>query len=182
MNEVPVRFDQIRILNNFVYYYFGKKKEKDEIEHIEKKSLERAVKLAKGIEYSNRGFYIGPQAYDFWIYMLNEGTEENLDKYGNSVLGIYFFDAKDVAFEFLDRLARKYKNNPQGVYLKEAGKNYRDAKMHLEKFTVLFPYFEPENSGLTMVKKKKGVEILKEVKISEFEAINNLEKVIEKWK
>ncbi|MBA7514899.1 hypothetical protein ES705_06935 [subsurface metagenome] len=143
--------------------------------------MERALEFAKGTTYSNRGYYVGPQAYDFWVYMLNEGKEENIDKYGNSVLGIYYFDAKDVTFEYLDRLARKYKNAPQGVNLKEASKSYRDAKMHLEKFTVLFPYFEPENSGLTLDKRKEGAEILKKVKICEIEAINNLEKSLEKW-
>jgi len=180
-NEVPIRFDQLRILDKFIYYYFDEKKEKEETEVIEKKALERALEFAKGISYSNRGYYVGPEAYDFWIHMLENGTEENIDKYGNSVLGIYYFDAKDVAFEYLDRLARKYKNTPQGFNLKEAGKNYRDAKIHLEKFTVLFPYFEPENSNLTLDKRKKGVEILKKVKISEIEAINNLDKSIEKW-
>jgi len=180
-NEVPIRFDQLRILNKFIYYYFDEKKEKEETEVIEKKALERALEFAKGTTYSNRGYYVGPQAYDFWEYMLNEGKEENIDKYGNSVLGIYYFDAKDVAFEYLDRLARKYKNTPQGVNLKEASKSYRDAKIYLEKFTVLFPYFEPENSRLTVDKRKKGAEILKKVNISEIEAINNLEKSVEKW-
>ena len=180
-NEVPIRFDQLRILDKFIYYYFDKKKEKEENEVIEKKALERALEFAKGTTYSNRGYYVGPQAYDFWVYMLNEGKEENIDKYGNSVLGIYYFDAKDVTFKYLDRLARKYKNAPQGVNLKEASKSYRDAKMHLEKFTVLFPYFEPENSGLTLDKRKEGAEILKKVKICEIEAINNLEKSLEKW-
>ena len=113
--------------------------------------------------------------------LINKGKEENIDLYGNSVLGIYYYDAKDVTFEYLNRLARKYVNTPQGVNLKEASKNYRDAKMQLEKFTVLFPYFEPESSHLTLDKRKKGVEILKNVKISEMKAINNLEKSIEKW-
>ena len=180
-NEVPVRFDQLQILDKFIYYYFEKKKEKEETEVIEKKALVRALKFAKGTTYSNGGYYVGPQTYDFWIYMLEKGKEENIDKFGNSVLGIYYFDAKDVTFEYLNRLARKYKNTPQGVNLREASKNYREAKIQLEKFTVLFPYFEPENSSLTLDKRKKGAEILKNVKISEIEAINNLEKSIEKW-
>ena len=113
--------------------------------------------------------------------MLNQGREENIDNFGNSVLGIYYYDAKDATSEYLNRLARKYINSPQGVYLKQASKNYRDAKIHLEKFTVLFPYFEPENNTLTLDKRIKGAEILENVKISELEAINNLEKSIEKW-
>ena len=180
-NEVPVRFDQLRILDKFIYYYFETKNEKEEIEVIEKRAMERALEFAKGTTYSNGGYNVGPQAYDFWIYMLNKGKEENIDLYGNSVLGIYYYDAKDVTFEYLNRLARKYVNTPQGVNIKEASKNYRDAKMQLEKFTVLFPYFEPENSSLTLDKRKKGSEILKNVKISEMEAIDNLEKSIEKW-
>ena len=179
--EVPVRFDELRILDKFIYFYFEKKTEKEDTEVIEKKALERALEFAQGTTYSNGGYYVGPQAYDFWIYMLNQGKEENIDNFGNSVLGIYYFDAKEITFEYLNRLSRKYKNNPQGVYLKEASKNYRDAKIFLEEFTVLFPYFEPENSNLTWDKRNKGVEILENVKISELEAINNLEKSIEKW-
>jgi len=180
-NEVPVRFDQLRILDKFIYYYFDTKKEKEETEVTEKRALERAVKLAKGIKFSNEEYNVGPQAYDFWISMLDKGKEENIDIFGNSVLGIYFLDAKDVSSEYLNRLFRKYKNTPQGFNLREASKNYRDAKMHLEKFTVLFPYFEPENGHLTQENRKKGVEILKNVKICELEAIENLEKSIEKW-
>ena len=179
--EVPVRFDQLRILDKFIYCYFEKETEKEETEVIEKKALERALEFAQGTVYSNGGYIVGPQAYDFWIDLLNQGKEENIDNFGNSVLGIYYFDAKDVTFEYLNRLSRKYKNNPQGVYLKEASKNYRDAKIFLEEFTVLFPYFEPENSNLTWDKRNKGVEILENVKISEIKAINNLEKSIEKW-
>ena len=117
-NEVPVRFDQLRILDKFIYYYFETKKEKEETEAVEKKALERALKFAKGTKYSNGGYNVGPQAYDFWIYMLNKGKEENIDIFGNSVLGIYYFDAKAVTSEYLDRLARKYKNTPQGVNLR----------------------------------------------------------------
>lgn len=180
-NEVPVRFDQLRILDKFIYYYFDTKTNKEETEVIEKKALERAIGFAKGTTFSNAGYIVGPQAYDFWIHMLKQGNEENIDIFGNNVLGIFYFDAKDVTSEYLNRLSRKYKNTPQGINLKEASKNYRDAKMHLEKFTVLFPYFEPENTSLSMNNRKKGVEILRNVKISELEAIDNLEKSIEKW-
>ncbi|MCJ7648657.1 MAG: winged helix-turn-helix domain-containing protein, partial [Candidatus Lokiarchaeota archaeon] len=179
--EVPVRFDQLRILDKFIYYYFEKEIEKEETEVIEKNALKRALEFAQGTVYSNGGYIVGPQAYDFWIDLLNQGKEENIDNFGNSVLGIYYFDAKEVSFEYLNRLARKYKNTPQGVYLKEASKNYRDAKIYLEQFTVLFPYFEPENSFLTLDKRNKGIEILENVKINEIEAIKNLEKSIEKW-
>ncbi|MFX1391146.1 MAG: winged helix-turn-helix domain-containing protein [Promethearchaeota archaeon] len=180
-DEVPVRFDQLRILDKFVYYYFDKEKKKEETEIVEKQALERAAKFAKGINLSNGGYYVGPQAYDFWINMLNSGKEEDIDIFGNSLLGIYFFDAKDVGSEYLNRLSRKYKNKPQGFDLSEASKNYRDAKIYLEKFTVLFPYFEPESSNLTLDKRKAGAEILKKVKISEIEAIDNLEKALAKW-
>jgi hypothetical protein len=180
-NEVPIRFDQLQILDKFIYYYFDTKKEKEEIEVIEKRALERAVELAKGKKFSNEEYNVGPQAYDFWIYMLENGKEDNIDLFGNSVLGIYLFDAKDASSEYLNRLSRKYKNTPQGFNLGEASKNYRDAKMHLEKFTVLFPYFEPENSQLTLENRMKAVEILKNVKLCELEAIENLEKSIEKW-
>ena len=180
--EVSVRFDQLRILDKFIYYYFEKEIEKEETEIIERNALERALKFAQGTSYSNGGYFVGPQAYELWISMLKEGREDKIDNFGNSVLGIYYFDAKDVTFEYLNRLARKYVNKPQGLYLKEASKNYRDAKINLEKFTVIFPYFEPENSTLTPAKRNKGVEILENVKMSEIKAIENLEKAVEKWK
>ncbi|MFX0023606.1 MAG: winged helix-turn-helix domain-containing protein [Candidatus Hermodarchaeota archaeon] len=180
-DEVPVRFDQLRIVDKFVYYYFDKEKKKEDTEIVEKQALERTIKFAKGLNFSNGGYYVGPEAYDFWINMLNRGKEEEIDIFGNSLLGIYFFDAKDVGSEYLNRLSRKYKNAPQGFNLSEASKNYRDAKIHLEEFTVLFPYFEPESSNLTLDKRKAGAEILKKVKICELDAIDNLEKAFAKW-
>ena len=179
--EIPVRFDQLRVLDKFIYYHFENKKETEESEVIEKNALERAFLFANGEKYSNGGYYVGPQAYDLWIHMLNDGNEEDIDKFGNSVLGIYYYDAKDVTTEYLNRLSRKYKSNPQGNYLNEASKYYREAKMHLERFTVLFPYFEPENSNLTRDKRVKGVEILHNVRECEINAIENLQKSLEKW-
>jgi DNA-binding transcriptional ArsR family regulator len=179
--EIPVRFDQLRVLDKFIYYYFENKSETEDSEVIEKKALERAFAFANGEKYSNGGYYVGPQAYDLWIHMLNDGKEEDIDKFGNSVLGIYYFDAKDVTTEYLNRLSRKYTSTPQGKYLNEASKNYREAKMHLERFTVLFPYFEPENSNLIIEKRDKGVEILHNVRECEIKAIENLEKSLEKW-
>ena len=179
--EIPVRFDQLRVLDKFIYYHFENKKETEESEVIEKNALERAFLFANGEKYSNGGYYVGPQAYDLWIHMLNDGNEEDIDKFGNSVLGIYYYDAKDVTTEYLNRLSRKYKSNPQGNYLNEASKYYREAKMYLERFTVLFPYFEPENSNLTRDKRVKGVEILHNVRECEINAIENLQKSLEKW-
>ena len=179
--EIPVRFDQLRVLDKFIYYHFENKKETEESEVIEKKAMERAFLFANGEKYSNGGYYVGPQAYDLWIHMLNDGNEEDIDKFGNSVLGIYYYDAKDVTTEYLNRLSRKYKSNPQGNYLNEASKYYREAKMYLERFTVLFPYFEPENSNLTRDKRVKGVEILHNVRECEINAIENLQKSLEKW-
>jgi DNA-binding transcriptional ArsR family regulator len=181
-NEIPVRFDRLRVLDKFIYYYFENKRELEDSEDIEKKALERAFAFANGEKYSNGGYYVGPQAYDLWIHMLDNGNEENIDKFGNSVLGIYYYDAKDVTTEYLNRLSRKYTNTPQGTYLNEASKNYREAKMHLEEFTVLFPYFEPENSVLTRENRDDGVKILNSVRESEIKAIENLEKSIENWK
>jgi DNA-binding transcriptional ArsR family regulator len=179
--EVSVRFDQLRVIDKFIYIYFDEKIKPLSVESMEKQSLKRAIRFSKSENYSKRGYYTGPKAWDYWITSLMGESTDKIDRFGNSISGIYYFDQKEISQEYLDRLSRKYKNTPQGSSLKEASKSYRNAKMEMEKFTVLFPYFEPENSILRPEKRKKGIEILKNVKKYELEAIESMEEAYRNW-
>lgn len=179
--EVPVRFDQLRLLEKFVYYYFYKKVETNEIKSEEKESINRAIRFVDGNSYSKDGFTVGPTAYDLWIRVLESAKSEEIDLYGNSILGQYYYDCKYQGAEYLDRLSRKYRSSSQGEHLKNAYLEYRDAKMHLEKYIVLFPYFEPQHNNFSLENVKKGINILKKVKECEVRTIEYLEKAYFNW-
>ncbi|MFX1274423.1 MAG: hypothetical protein ACFFBP_18810 [Promethearchaeota archaeon] len=179
--EEPIRFDQLRLLDKFIYYYFHKNVEKNDIRVEEKESINRAINFAEGSKYSQEGFTFGPLAFDLWMDLLESAKDDEIDIYGNSILGQYYYDCKYQGAEYLDRLSRKYRSSPQGDYLKNAYQEYRDAKMHLEKFIVLFPYFEPNNNSLSSENRKKGISILKDVKECEKRTIENLEKAYFNW-
>jgi len=179
--EIPIKFDQLNLLDKFMYFYLPKKIEMKDLELEEKESIYRATVFAKGEDYSQNGFIMGPNAYDEWINVLESEKKEKIDLYSNSILGQYYFDSKYVASEYLERLTRKYNNKPQAEPLKKASENYRNAKMQLEQFTLLFPYFELEKNILSKENRIKGAKIITEVKKYEHLAIDNLEKAYEKW-
>ncbi len=179
--EIPVHFDQLKLLDKFSYFYFKNHIERNDVDFEERQSINRAIRFIEGSNFSHEGYLFGSDAYDLWIDSLNDNDPETIDIFGNSVLGQYYYDGKSVAAEYIDRLARKYKGKPQGVYLKNAFQEYRDAKRHLEKFTFLFPYFEPEKSVLSPENRKKGINILADVKNSELKALEFLEKAYNSW-
>lgn len=179
--EIPIKFDQLNLLDKFMYFYLPKKIETNDLASEEKESINRAIKFTKGEDYSQNGFIMGPSAYDEWINVLELEKKEKIDLYSNSILGQYYFDSKYVASEYLERLSRKYINKPQAEPLKKASEDYRNAKIQLEQFTILFPYFELEKNILSKENRKKGVNIIREVKKYETMAIDNLEIAYEKW-
>ncbi len=179
--EITIKFDQLILLDKFMYFYLPKKNEIENIEIEEKNSIYRAIKFSRGEEYSENGFVMGTKAYDEWINVLETEKKEKIDLYSNSILGQYYFDSKYVASEYLERLSRKFKDKSQAIPLKKASDNYRNAKIELEKFTLLFPYFELEKNILSKENRKKGADIIREVKKYENMAIENLEEVYENW-
>ena len=71
--EVPVRFDQLRLLDRFIYYYFPKRTEKNDAKLEEKESIIRGRNFAEGSKYIQEGFTFGPLALDNWIGLLESG-------------------------------------------------------------------------------------------------------------
>ena len=117
--EIPIKFDQLKLLDKFSILHFSKHLVEIDPELEDKKSINRAIKFAKGIETEKSGWITGIQAYDNWINVLESGESQTCIE-GNSILGQYQYDAKYIASEYLDRLARKYKGRPQSDFLKKA--------------------------------------------------------------
>ena len=180
--EIPIRFDQLRLINKFTYFYFTKDKEIRTPEDEDRKSIKRAIEFAKGSYFNQSDFISGPKAYDNWINVLNSGKKEKIKNFGNSILGQFYYDAKFITSEYLDRLSRIYEEKPQSEFLRNASQCYREAKMRLEHFTVMFPHPSQKNDIPTLEKRKKGINIISKVKDFEINAIENLEKAYEKWK
>ncbi len=180
--EIPIRFDQLRLINKFTYFYFTKNQEKENPEFEDKKSIKRAIEFAKGIHFSQSDFTSGPQAYDTWIDVLSSGKKDHIEKIGNNILGQFDYDSKSIATEYLERLYYKYKENQQAQFLKDASQCYKKAMMELEPFTQMFPHPKQRNNNLTLESRNNGVKILKKVKNYQIDAIENLEKAYEKWK
>ncbi|MBY9007666.1 MAG: winged helix-turn-helix transcriptional regulator [Candidatus Lokiarchaeota archaeon] len=181
--EIPIRFDQLHLINKFIYFYFTKEKKTIIPEVEDKKSIKRAIEFARGDFFSQSEFTSGPEAYDKWIHVLESGKKDQIINFGNGNLGQFYFDSKYIASEYLERLSRIYLDKPQSKFLKNASQSYRNAKMKLDHFTVMFPHpQQQQNINITLEKRKKGITILNKVKSFEIEAIEGLKQAYEKWK
>ncbi len=181
--EIPIRFDQLHLINKFVHFYFTEEKQKRIPEIEDKKSIKRAINFARGDFFLQSEITSGPEAYDKWINVLDSGKKEQVINFVSENLGQYYYDAKNVASEYLERLSRIYKETPQSKFLKFASESYQKAKMRLEHFNIMFPHLQQKKDyNITLEKRKKGIDILQKVKKIELEAIGNLEKAYDIWK
>lgn len=188
------------------FLYFTKNDEYISIPEEEKKAINRAIQMIKGIdilpETKIHGFthIVGLNAYDEWSnHLLNV---PKLSKVHVGYYGRYFHDAKSIAMEYLERIGRKYTelNLPQGEPLLSASMNYRLIKNIFEEYLILFPYFREfikqkkesedwdhkskftKNEDIPQTKRKKGSEFILKIKSLEQKALSDLETAFELWK
>ncbi|MHA2296212.1 MAG: ArsR/SmtB family transcription factor [Candidatus Hodarchaeales archaeon] len=179
--DTPVRFDSLNAIEELKFFYFVEEKPILHEEIEDKESLSRAIKMAKGIEVAPEGYVAGPEAYKEWAEILENGDTSQINTFGNSYLGRRYHDAKVVVTEYLERLSRKYASFPHTDVLRDASYEYRRTKNVLEKFIMIFPYYEQRKIKMTVDNRKIGANLLLKAREYELKAIKNMEKANKEW-
>ena len=179
--DTPIRYDELQPLDSFHYFYFKKQPLSNENRDINKKSLQRAILFAKGIDVPRQDFIAGPEAFSEWINILDNYQSNNFNIFGNSFLAKFYHDAKNVCSEYLDRLTNNSPNQNVRKYLTQASKQYRKVKNHLEEYSEIFPYFEKDLNILNNETVKHGIVLLNKAKLDELKAIENMEYALDNW-
>ncbi len=179
--DTLIKSDELEPLDSFHYFYFKKYSNEIESEDIDKKSLDRAINFAKGIDVARVNFVAGPEAYTEWCNTLKNFQTNNFNIFGNSFLAKFYLDAKNVCSEYLDRLSNNSQKKNVRSNLIQASKQYRKVKNYLEEFSELFPYFEQNQNILNENTIGKGISLLKKAKIDELKAIESMEAALNSW-
>lgn len=191
LKDTPVRYDSIYAHGSFRFLYFTKSEDIKSGEEEDKISILRSINMAKGINVTPENpilgyeYISGLEAYnEFADILLNFDT--SIPDIATGFHGRYYQDAKAVATEYLERLARKYASLPQGEPLLMASKQYREIKNIFEEFMVLFPYFDIKSNkskkSMTEENRKKGADLLMKAKDYEESGIKYLERAAKQWR
>lgn len=180
-DEYPIRFDSLKSLKDFKFFYFFEKKEilYDELE--DRSSIKRAVCFSKGNDFNSDECIAGFEAFEVWSKILKEGEGNKLNVFGNSFLGRKYYDARDISNEYISRLDRKYSSFPFAAELRTAANYYRLVKRIFEEFMIIFPYYNLKEAKFDEKSRNKGSQLLMEALEYEKSAVYHLEKALELW-
>ncbi|MFX0065181.1 MAG: ArsR family transcriptional regulator [Candidatus Hermodarchaeota archaeon] len=184
-----IRFNEIQAPLFLSFYYFTRENSDQSEENADKNSLARAIKMAKGTKVARAGYVAGPSAYDEWAVSLESVKPAPAYIYGIGFTIEAYHEAKGFAATYLERLAEKYKEFSYAKSLIKAAREYRECKKLFNNFIEdfpffvidVFPFFNLETVKLTPDIRKRGADLLREIKKHEIAAIGYLEEANRKW-
>ncbi len=188
-SEPPIRYNELYWSGEYEFYYFNGKTKLFNKDLADIDTIKRILKMAKGVNnpnndgviIDNKEYTSGPDAFEVWATQLESTKIDRTVIFSNSYLGEVYRGAKRGAMIFLERLAFKYQQFSQSLYLKRAALEYAEIFNYFSEFLELFPYYHRSASDYTPENRKMGATILRNLKKKEEKAIAFLEKIIEKW-
>jgi len=170
--EEPINFYDLKAPGCIDAFFFRDKVEQDAATR-DKEALERAINFAAANVPILDNYVGGPVALDEWANVLENLPKEKQNYMGNSYVGACVCEGRFMCAKFLIRLSKKYAGK-QSKHLREASEWYEKGWKLMEEFTRIFPFkFQGE---MKLEDRKKGAEILREVKPFEEKAIKHLKK------
>ena len=171
--EEPINFHDLKAPGCIDAFFFRDKVEQNAAAH-DREALERAINFAAATVPIRNNYVGGSGALDEWANVLGNLPKEKQNYMGNSYVGACVCEGRLMCAEFLTRLSKKYAGK-QSKHLREAAECYQKGGKLMEEFTRIFPFkFQGE---MKLEDRKKGAEILREVRPFEEEAIKHMKKV-----
>lgn len=143
-------------------------------------SIVRALKMARGEGVAGGDYVAGPEAYDILQKQLLETEEEKIQPFAFAYLVDCYYCARESSFNYLNKLADKYKKENFDKYIKKAADVYGRITEQYKELQKIFPLFGAQD--LSLESRKKYASILSQIKDSEEQAIVSLERIVENWK
>lgn len=174
--EEPVLYIDLKAPGCLDAYFFRETIDVD-AEKADRDAVDRGLRFARCLTPAVERYVNGPRAWAEWADILENHPEQEL-YHGNSYNAACYHEARQMASEFLDRVAKRRK----GAYtrhLGEASKIYGQMARLLGEFTKIFP-FKMEGE-MSTDDRMKGAKILKRIKPLDERAAEQLEKALEKW-
>ncbi|MHA1449590.1 MAG: winged helix-turn-helix domain-containing protein [Candidatus Hodarchaeales archaeon] len=179
MREDPVRYDELQAPGCLHGIFFREKTGKEITSEDDKKAIERAIRMAEGVEKQQDNYVTGPEAFTRWADILEKGEEANVIYHGNSYVGECINEARAIAEIFIKRLVEKYTGRKQEQSLINAVEAYGEVSKQMAEFVKVFPF--AMDGDLSTDKRKQGAEILRKAKEHELTAISFLKAAIDNW-
>ena len=144
-----------------------------------KKSIERAISISKENIFGRTNHITGLEAYDRWIYLLENEEDRGTKYFGNSYLIRFFHAGKQNALSYLEKLGNKFKNTPQQTLIEKATYEYQKIVEIYSQLRVLLPLAY----GVILKQKegRKAAELISKIKEHEENGIKYLEQALENW-
>jgi hypothetical protein len=197
MKETPISHTNLHAPGGLFKMIFRETIEVNDDSVRDKEAVSRAIEIAKGIE-KIEGYVVGPEAFDDWAHTLEIGIVPRSEKdaaekkgttqlsyHGNSYVAQCTQEGLDLAAEFLQRLANRYKGQQIENTLINASKEYRKAAEAMKEFTDLFLFSLEKNwipEEFPDEKRIEGARALRVAKSHVESGIKQMENAIAKWK
>jgi hypothetical protein len=136
--EEPVAFDALQAPGSLHAITITKQRTDRNSQDV-KITLKRAIALAEG-KLTEENYVSGVKAYEEWAKVLENAPSEQVLYHGNSYNGECTQEAKNIACEFLKRLAKQGLSSENSENLLEASKEYKKITKILKSFVDLFPF------------------------------------------
>ncbi len=152
---------------------------KPDLAQLGRRALERAKCFADASVPILDNYVAGPAALDEWASVLENLPEEKQNYHGNSYVAACVHEGREIASEFLRRLAKKHPGK-HSEHLLAAAECYAKGARFMQEFTRIFPF--KFQGAMRTEERRKAAELLRKVKPLEEEAIGHMEKALETWK
>ena len=177
LQEDPIPFYDLKAPGCLHAIFFGEKIKRHG-ETSNKEALRRAINFASGKAPVPNNYVAGPAALEEWASVLETLPEDKQNYHGNSYVGACYCESRRMCMEFLKRLAKKYPGK-HSKHLLKAAECYEKGWELLKEFTQVFPFnFQGD---MKLADRKKGAELLRQVKPFEEEAIKHMTDALEEW-
>ena len=174
----PIKYNKLQAPGGLHAFYFADENE-GITEEKNKEAIERAIKMAKGEDFTHQNYVAGPEAFEVWADNLEQREFDENSYQGNSYVGACTHEGLYTSAEFLLSISNINTNTSQSVSLEKASKEYKTATALMKQFVEIFPFaFKGE---LSRENCREGAVRLRNIRPKIVNAIKFMQDALSDW-
>jgi hypothetical protein len=189
--DEPVRYDQLQAKGGLEAIFVGAM-HPPASQADDQLALTRAILMAEGSAYAftfetprhpireHQRYITGVAAYDEWTRVLEQYAPDTIYYEYLSYNAACAMELKQVAGQFLNRLAERYRDRPQAEALSRAAAAYEQAEAELRQLVELFPF--AETGDISAIRCAQAAASLRAAKPHEQMALEFMQQASKVWK